>query len=69
MSMTNETMKKGTKIEVRDADGGTTRAAVVSDDGAVVTVKWLEARWNLDANVMVARKGTTSRVSRSQVVS
>lgn len=62
-------LKKGTKLEVRDSDGGTTRAAIVEDTGAAtVTVKWLEARWNLTANVLVARKGTTSRVLRSLLV-
>lgn len=58
--------KKGDTVNVKDSDGGTTKAKVtkvLGDDGGWLEVKWLEARWNLNANVMVARKGTKSVIS------
>jgi hypothetical protein len=62
-------IKKGDVVEVRDTDGGTTRAKVVAlDEHDYVEVKWLEARWNLSANVMVARKGTKSTVHKRSIV-
>lgn len=60
--------KKGDKVKILDSDGlGDTRAQVVSVSGQTLTVKWLEARWNLSANVMLNRKGTTSIVSVDRV--
>ena len=63
-----EQFKKGDIVNVRDADGfGTTRAQVIEASGRWLTVKWLEARWNLNANVMLNRKGTKSEISVGQV--
>jgi len=62
-------VKKGDTVNIKDSDGGTTKAKVlsVSPSGEQLRVKWLEARWNLNANVMVARKGTTSFISASSI--
>ena len=62
-------LKLKQKIMVRDADGGITQAQIVSvdPDSPYVKVKWLEARWNLQANIMIARKGTCSTISKSSI--
>ena len=48
--------------------GGHTSAKVVEAGDTTLIVKWLEARWDLRNNVMLARKGTKSTVYRSQLV-
>jgi hypothetical protein len=59
---------KGDTVNVKDSDGGTTRAKVTKViNEQTLEVKWLEARWNLNANVMVARKGTKSVISASSL--
>ena len=62
-------LKLKQKIIVRDADGGYTRAQVVAvePDSTYVKVKWLEARWNLQANIMIARKGTCSTIAVERI--
>jgi len=57
--------KKSDIVNVIDCDGfGTTRAQVVeTGPGGWLKVKWLEARWNLCANIMLNRKGTKSEIS------
>ena len=60
--------KKGDIVNVLDSDGlGSTRAQVIEAAGRWLTVKWLEARWNLSANVMLNRKGTKSEISADRV--
>jgi hypothetical protein len=61
--------KKSDIVNVLDSDGrGTTQAQVVeTGPGGWLTVKWLEARWNLSANVMLNRKGTKSEISVDRV--
>ena len=61
-------IKKGSTVRVADSDGGYTTAKVVEVGDTILIVKWLEARWNLRSNVMLARKGTKSTVYRSQLV-
>ena len=63
--------KKGDTVNIKDSDGGTTRAKVlrVSPDGTTLEIKWLEPRWNLNANVLIARKGTKQLMSSCQVAS
>ena len=57
-------LKLKQKINVRDSDGGYTRAQVVAvePNSSYVKVKWLEARWNLNSNIMISRKGTCSTI-------
>lgn len=65
-----ETIKKGSRVFVKDSDGrGTTVARVVEVRGDWVLVKWLEARWLLSQNIMLARKGTTDEVPLASIVS
>lgn len=64
----NQDKKKGDEVRVKDPDGGTTRAKIVKVNESTYEVKWLEARWNLNVNIMVARKGTKSTISKSQIV-
>lgn len=59
---------EGASIEVRDPDGGTTRAKVIEVREGGVKVKWLEARWNLNVGSLMNRKGTTSFVAFSTIV-
>ena len=61
--------KKSVIVNVLDSDGrGTTQAQVVEvGPGGWLRVKWLEARWNLSANVMLNRKGTKSEISVDRV--
>ena len=61
--------KKSDIVNILDSDGrGTTQAQVVeTSPGGWLTVKWLEARWNLSANVMLNRKGTKSEISVDRV--
>ena len=61
-------IKKGQKVNVLDPDGrGTTQAKVVEPGTRWVKVRWLEARWDLTQNSMIARKGTTSEVPLSSI--
>jgi hypothetical protein len=39
----------------------------VEPDSTYVKVKWLEARWNLQANIMIARKGTCSTIAVERI--
>lgn len=63
-------VKKGDTVNIQDSDGGTTRAKVVALwDNDCIEVKWLEARWNLNANVMIARKGPKSVLHKRFIAS
>jgi len=59
---------KGDTVNVKDSDGGTTKAKVtqVFSENSI-EVKWLEPRWNLNSGILVARKGSKSTVSTSQI--
>lgn len=59
----NNDIKKGSEVIHVETDGTENACKVVGVDGRWVTVKWLEARWNLRADSLLNRKGTTSTVS------
>ena len=61
-------LKLKQKINVRDPDGGCTRAQVVAvePDSSYVRVKWLEARY-LHSNIMISMKGTCSTIAVSSI--
>ena len=58
-----DNLTKGTKLIHIESDGTENACKVVEVDGRWVTVKWLEARWNLRADSLLNRKGTTSTVA------
>lgn len=62
--------KKGSVISLLDPDGlGRTKAKVMNVDleTGEITVKYLDCVWDLKNNLMVARKGSTRRISWVQL--
>ncbi len=59
---------KGIKVRHVESDGTENLCKVVEvGTSPWVTVRWLEARWNIRSDSLLNRKGTTSTVSMNSL--